>query len=60
MSSGATWALLFVLCIGLGYEFRRLVSLVICYLYCFRIRTPEVRKPCLLFDCLRVRYHFKS
>jgi len=47
----------FVLCCVLGYEFRRLVSLVFCYLNCFRIRIPEVHKPCLLFDCLWVRYH---
>jgi len=46
----------FVLCFVLGYEFRRLVSLVICYLNCFRIRTLKVCKPCLLFDCLSVRY----
>ena len=39
---------LFVVCFVSGYEFRGLVSLVICYLYCFRIRTLEVHKPGLL------------
>ena len=55
-SSGGLDALLVCIMFVLGYEFRRLVSLVICYLYCFRIRTLEVCKPCLLFDCLWVRY----
>jgi len=50
----------FVLCIVLGYGFRRLVSLVNCYLYYFRIQTPEVCKLCLLFDCLWFRYHLIS
>ena len=42
----------FVLCSVLGYELRRLVSLVICFMYCFRIRAQETRKPCYLFYIL--------
>jgi len=37
MSSGDLYALLVGVMFVLGYEFRRLVSLGICYLYCFRI-----------------------
>ena len=51
---------LFALCLVLGYETSRLVSLVIGYLYCFRIRTPEVRKPCFQYTQLNSYLLFSS
>jgi len=55
-SAGDLYVLSVVFCFVLGYELRRLVSLFISYLYCFRIQTVEVRKPCLFVGCVWVRY----
>jgi len=33
-----------------------LYALLVCFMFCFRIRAQETRTPCLLLDCLWVRY----
>ena len=42
----------FVVCIVLGYEFRSHMGFVICFMYWFRIRVQETRKPCYLLFVL--------